>query len=171
MKSYKLFQICYTVNFIICLIVIGFIGYTTIIKFSYATVINMEINSAIGFLIVISLVVALFAIFDAFCHHLVRSIKTDTPLSESSINRGENFKNICLVISVLLALGITSEIMSSVFEVHSKYFNFRKYFLGYCCIVLIVTSLYLGFTYPSIVKQGKGGITDTIDKIGTEDQL
>jgi hypothetical protein len=150
-------------------VVTGFIGYTTIININYVAVVDMELSTSIGSLIITAIILSLFAIFDWFCYQLVRSVKSGSALSETSISTADNFKNICLVLTVLLTFWMVAQVMDAVFEVNSKFFNFRKYFLGYCGIALITTSVYLCIMYPSILKRHNLGITDTIDKIGTED--
>ena len=160
MKNYKFYQICYTVNFIIFLIIICIRAYIEFIKSDFTM-------SALPSFIIVFIILSLFSIFDWFCHQLLHSIKNDIPLSDISISRGTNYKNICLLISVLFSLAMILKIKSSVFEVNSWLFNIREYYLWYCFFSVFITTLYLCIGYGSMLKHQRISLTKTIEKIGT----
>lgn len=162
MKNDKLFQICYSVNFFICLLIIIIRSYIIFIQS------NSKPNNILSFIILL-IIIVLFASFDWFCYKLSYSIRHDIPLSNKTINKGKNYKNICLFLSSIFCIGIIYEIKSLSY-INSPFFDFKEYPLWYFFIFLFITTFYLSIVYGLLLKQHYISASKEIDEIGTGEE-
>jgi hypothetical protein len=159
MKNYKLFQICYTLNFFSCLLIVIIDAYALITNWNSK-------DSRVTVFIIILIVTFLFGIFDWFCHKLMHSIKTNTLLSKRMNSVGENLKNTCLVINVLFGIGLVGFIINTVLDHPLIYLNIKRYFVEYCFIGFMLMSFYLCVAYWLILKHHNINFENSIENIG-----
>ena len=160
MKSYKLFQICYTLNFIFCFLLFGLIVFRTLIQWDFDSFnVYMFITSTI--------ITVIFAIFDWLCHDVLYAIKIGRPVSGTKKIAGRVFNIICIALTLFFISGLVSMIQS--FIDSSQFKNIDQYLFLCLFSGLILTSVYLCISYWILLNQIKSDFSETIDEIGTGD--
>ena len=99
MKNYKLFQICYTLNFISCLSVLGIAFYQFIINYE-----NLD-NFNLYFFLFCLVITVVFSTFDWLCYQLAHFIKIRNLLPPRLRITGVIFNITCCLITTLSILG------------------------------------------------------------------
>lgn len=164
MKNYKLFQICYTINFFGCVFMV--------IADVRALIANWNSKDrGITFFIIIFILAALFGLFDWCCHQLMQSIKSNTLLSKKITSVGENLKNACLVANILFLIGLTGFIINTALDAPFRYINIKKYYVEYSFIAFMFISFYLCLAYWLLQRQHNLNFTDSIENIGTGNSI
>ena len=160
MKSHKLFQICYTINFFGCVFIV-----IADVRALFANWNTKDFR--ITFFIIISILAALFGLFDLRCHQLTQSIKSTTLLSKKITSAGENLKNACLVVNILFLIGLVGFILNTALDAPSRYIDVRRYYAEYSFIAFMFISFYLCTAYWLKQRQHNINFTDSIENIGT----
>jgi hypothetical protein len=159
MKNSKLFQICYTVNFAFLLLIIGIEIYWMVGKQNVT-------SDDILFLVMITIVILGFSIFDLLCYHLLRSVNQGSHLSKRIRNAGVFFLNICLFFAVIFSLLFIGGIYEMVFNFSFKSFDIGFYFFLFCFLTITVSGIYLYIGYGKILSLLDSNFTDSIENIG-----
>ena len=159
MKSYKLFQISYTLNFIFCLCVLGVVCYRFI----------RDWNFNLSFFLFAVILVVVFSIFDWLSYHLLHSIKIKYLLSTRLRIAGIIFYIICVLITIFCTFGSIIMISGMIKEQRSI-FHINEYIFLYPFLGFTLSSIYLCISYWLLRKQINLNFTNSIENIGAGNQ-
>lgn len=159
MKNYKLFQICYTLNFCFFLILVVIIGYRTFAQW--------ETDSFNTYMFLGSVAVAaIFSIFNWLCFRLLIAVKNSRPLSKKWILTGTIFNIVCIGFTIFFISGLVT-ILNDVTTDRSLIVE--QYLFIFCFTGLILTSIYLCIAYWLLFKKLKSNFSIAIDNLGNKD--
>ena len=143
MKNYKLFQICYILNFMFCLLLLGIILYRFI----------HNLNGDNPYLLLWSFVfITVLLIFDWLCYHLLKRIKTGLLVSSKKRIIGLTFNIISSISSIICFLGALT-LISNIIEQGKSLYNFNEFIFVFSFLGLSITSIYLCIAYWILRKQ------------------
>jgi len=158
MKNHKLFQICYTINFIICLWVLAIAFYR----------INTDIKEDVPYIFIFALGI-IFSIltFDWFCYRLLQTVKNTGLLSRKFKIAGLIFNMIgCLV--CLLCIALLTNILLESISGQQKLNSINAAIFTFPLFGLTVTLSYSCITYWQLRKQLNKNFANSIETLGSE---
>lgn len=161
MKGYKIFQVCYTLNFLICI--------TSLSASVYKLITNWSMYSSyISLYIILFLLTFVFIIFDWLCYRFLHSVKTGALLPDKLRIAADGFNKVCLLVSTIAGIVIADRLVDKAYSVHQEFYSIGSSFLQYSLLCIIATSIYLCVTYWFIRNHANLEIEGMNENFGTE---
>ena len=160
MKSTKIFELAYTINFIVNL---GFVVASNILNYQ---------NNYSDFIFILLFLSSIFLLiivpFNWICYRLLKSYRTNMQLSKSYKILGTIFHVLFSLLTVLLIVG-SIDLIAEYFELGFQ--NMRYFIFNLLFWVSTTTSVYLCISYWFIRNQMKQEANKLILQIGEENEL